>query len=161
MAVQIAKALGADVTGVCSTRNIDLVRGLGADRVIDYTQSDFTRGEQRYDLVYDAVGNRSVPDYRRALTPQGVCVIAGFSTLAWMLQIVLRGSWGGQKVSSHLAQPNQSDLLTIKELSESGKVIPVIDRCYPLAETAEAIRYLETARARGKVIITVAGTDKA
>ncbi|MCB9150758.1 MAG: NAD(P)-dependent alcohol dehydrogenase [Caldilineaceae bacterium] len=161
LAVQIAKALGADVTGVCSTRNIDLVRGLGADRVIDYTQSDFTRGEQRYDLVYDAVGNRSVPDYRRALTPQGVCVIAGFSTLAWMLQIVLRGSWGGQKVSSHLAQPNQSDLLTIKELSESGKVIPVIDRCYPLAETAEAIRYLETARARGKVIITVAGTDKA
>ena len=156
MAVQIAKALGADVTGVCSTRNIDLVRGLGADRVIDYTQSDFTRGEQRYDLVYDAVGNRSVPDYRRALTPQGVCVIAGFSTLVWMLQIVLRGSWGGQKVSSHLAQPNQSDLLTIKELSESGKVIPVIDRCYPLAETAEAIRYLETARARGKVIITVA-----
>ena len=161
MAVQIAKALGADVTGVCSTRNIDLVRGLGADRVIDYTQSDFTRGEQRYDLVYDAVGNRSVPDYRRALTPQGVCVIAGFSTLVWMLQIVLRGSWGGQKVSSYLAQPNQSDLLTIKELSESGKVIPVIDRCYPLAETAEAIRYLETARARGKVIITIAGADKA
>lgn len=158
--VQMAKAFGAEVTGVCSTRNLELVRKLGADHVIDYTQTDFTKTGQRYDLIFDAVGNRSVSDYRRALAPQGIGVVAGFTTLARMFPIMLFGSWGQQKISAFLAQPNQSDLLVIKELLETGKVAPVIDRCYPLAETAAAIRYLETARARGKVIITIAEHDE-
>jgi len=158
--VQMAKAFGAEVTGVCSTRNLELVRKLGADHVIDYTQTDFTKTGQRYDLIFDAVGNRSVSDYRRTLAPQGIGVVAGFTTLARMFPIMLFGSWGQQKISAFLAQPNQSDLLVIKELLETGKVAPVIDRCYPLAETAAAIRYLETARARGKVIITIAEHDE-
>ncbi len=156
-AVQIAKALGAaEVTGVCSTRNLELVRKLGADHVIDYTQTDFTRTGQRYDLILDAIGNRSVADCRRVLTPQGICAVAGFTTLARLFQIILFGSWGGQKMSTFLANPNQKDLLILKDLLETGKIVPVIDRSYPLAETADAIRYLETGRARGKVIITVA-----
>jgi len=158
--VQMAKAFGAEVTGVCSTRNLELVRKLGADHVIDYTQTDFTKTGQRYDLIFDAVGNQSVAAYRRALAPQGIGVVAGFTTLARMFPIMLFGSWGQQKISAFLAQPNQSDLLVIKELLETGKVAPVIDRCYPLAETAAAIRYLETARARGKVVITIAEHDK-
>lgn len=158
--VQMAKAFGAEVTGVCSTRNLELVRKLGADHVIDYTQTDFTKTGQRYDLIFDAVGNQSVAAYRRALAPQGIGVVAGFTTLARMFPIMLFGSWGQQKISAFLAQPNQSDLLVIKELLETGKVDPVIDRCYPLAETAAAIRYLETARARGKVIITIAEHDE-
>lgn len=158
--VQMAKAFGAEVTGVCSTRNLELVRKLGADHVIDYTQTDFTKTGQRYDLIFDAVGNQSVAAYRRALAPQGIGVVAGFTTLARMFPIMLFGSWGQQKISAFLAQPNQSDLLVIKELLETGKVAPVIDRCYPLAETAAAIRYLETARARGKVIITIAEHDE-
>ena len=158
-AVQMAKALGAEVTGVCSTRNLELVRAIGADHVIDYTQSDFTRTGQRYDLILDAIGNRSVADLRRALTPQGICAVAGFTSLIGLLQIALWGSWGGQPVSSFLAHPNQADLETIAELLASGKVRSVIDRRYPLAETADAIRYLETGRARGKVIIAVAQDD--
>jgi NADPH:quinone reductase-like Zn-dependent oxidoreductase len=155
-AVQIAKALGAaEVTGVCSTRNLDLVRQLGADQVVDYTQTDFTRTGQRYDLILDAIGNRSVADCRRALTPQGICAVAGFTTMARLFQIILFGSWGGPKMSSFLANPNQQDLLILKELVETGKVVPLIDRTYPLAETADAIRYLETGRARGKVVIAV------
>lgn len=155
-AVQIAKALGAaEVTGVCSTRNFDLVRKLGADHVIDYTQTDFTRTGRRYDLILDAIGNRSVADCRRALTPQGICAVAGFTTMARLFQIVLLGSWGGQKMSNFLAKPNQQDLLVLKELLEAGKVTPVIDRTYPLAEVPDAIRYLETGRARGKVVITI------
>ncbi len=154
-AVQIAKALGAKVTGVCSTRNLDLVRKLGADQVIDYTQTDFTRTGQRYDLILEAIGNRSVADCRRALTPQGICAVAGFTTMARLFQIILFGSWGGPKMSSFLANPNQQDLLILKELVETGKVVPLIDRTYPLAETADAIRYLETGRARGKVVIAV------
>jgi NADPH:quinone reductase-like Zn-dependent oxidoreductase len=159
-AVQIAKAFGAEVTGVCSTRNLELVRKIGADQVIDYTQTDFTRTGRRYDLILDAIGNRSVADCRRALTAQGICAVAGFTTLARLFQVLLLGSWGGQKVSSFLAQPNQKDLLALKALAEADKVKPVIDRWYPLAETAEAIRYLETGRARGKVVITVEQTDK-
>lgn len=154
-AVQIAKAFGAEVTGVCSTRNLELVRKIGADQVIDYTQTDFTRTGRRYDLILDAIGNRSVADCRRALTAQGVCAVAGFTTLARLFQILLLGSWGGQKMSNFLAKPNQADLLALKALVEAGKVQPVIDRSYPLAETAEAIRYLETGRARGKVVINV------
>ena len=158
--VQIAKSFGAEVTGVCSTRNLDLVRAIGADHVIDYTKEDFTRSGQQYDLIYDAVGNHSVADYKRALKPQGNCVIAGFTTLPRMLGHMLLGAWvsrrGSQKIGMMgVATPNQKDLLVIKELLEAGKVVPVIDKCYPLAETAVAIRHLETGRARGKVIITV------
>jgi NADPH:quinone reductase-like Zn-dependent oxidoreductase len=160
-AVQLAKASGAAVTGVCSSRNLELVRSLGADHVIDYTQEDFTRNGRQYDLIYDTVGNRSVTDYKRALTPQGTCVIAGFTTMPRLIEHMLlgplRSKSGGKKVGMMgTAKPNKADLLVIKELLETGQVVPVIDRTYPLAETAAAIRYLETGRARGKVIITVA-----
>lgn len=159
-AVQLAKVFGAEVTGVCSTRNLDMVRSIGADHVIDYTREDFTRNGQHYDLIYDAVGNRSVFAYRRALKPQGRCVIAGFTTLPRLFEHIFAGAllskFGDKKISlMNIAKPNQKDLLYIKELLEAGKVIPVIDRCYPLSETPEAIRYLETGHARGKVIITV------
>ncbi len=156
-AVQIAKALGAaEVTGVCSTRNLDLVRSLGADHVIDYTQTDFTRTGQRYDLIFDAVGNRSVADLKRALAPAGIGSVAGFTSLALLFQHMLLG--GKQVGLMETAKANQKDLLILKELLEAGKIVPVIDRRYPLAETAEAIRYLETGRARGKVVITVEQT---
>ncbi len=159
-AVQIAKSFGAEVTGVCSTRNLDMVRSIGADHVIDYTQADFTQNGQRYDLIFDAVGNRSVSDYQRALRPNGICSIAGFTTLSHLFQVILLGAWvsrsGGKKIGlMGIAQPNKKDLVFIKELLEAGKVVPVIDRHYPLAETADAIRYLEAGHARGKVIITV------
>ena len=153
-AVQIAKSFGTEVTGVCSTRNLDMVRSIGADHVIDYTQADFTQTGQRYDLIFDAVGNRSVSDYKRALSPNGICSVAGFTSLSRLFQIMLLG---GKKVGMmKTAKANTEDLVFIKQLLEAGKVVPVIDRCYPLAETAEAIRYLETGHARGKVVITVA-----
>jgi NADPH:quinone reductase-like Zn-dependent oxidoreductase len=160
-AVQLAKAYGAAVTGVCSSRNLELVRSIGADHVVDYTQEDFTRNGRQFDLIYDTVGNRSVTDYKRALTPQGTCVIAGFTTMPRLIEHLLlgplRSKSGGKKVGMMgTAKPNKADLLVIKELLETGQIVPVIDRTYPLAETAAAIRYLETGRARGKVIITVA-----
>ncbi len=160
-AVQIAKSYGTEVTGVCSTRNLDMVRSIGADHVVDYTREDFTRNGQQYDLIYDAVGNRSVSDYRRALKPLGICVIAGFTSLPRLFEHMIMGplkSRGGDKKVSMMgvSNGNKEDLLTIKELLGTGKVAPVIDRRYPLRKTAEAIRYLETMRARGKVIITVA-----
>lgn len=159
-AVQFAKASGAEVTGVCSTRNLDLVRSIGADYVIDYTKEDFTRNGKQYDLIYDAVGNRSVMAYQRALSPNGRCVIAGFTTLPRLFEHIIVGglvSKIGSKTIGLMgtAQTNQKDLLVIKELLESGKVKAVIDKRFPLSETAEAIRYLESMRARGKVIITV------
>jgi NADPH:quinone reductase-like Zn-dependent oxidoreductase len=159
-AVQIAKSFEAEVTGVCSSRNLDMVRSMGADHVIDYTREDFTNSGQQYDLIYCAVGNRSVSDYQRALKPQGICVIAGFTNMRLLFEYMLlgprRSKAGGQQVGlMPTMQPNKRDLVFMKELLESGKVVPVIDRCYPLSETAEAIRYLETGRARGKVIITV------
>jgi NADPH:quinone reductase-like Zn-dependent oxidoreductase len=157
-AVQIAKALGAaEVTGVCSTRNLELVRSIGADQVIDYTQTDFTRTGQRYDLIFDAVGNRAVGDLKGALTPTGIGSVAGFTSLALLFQHMLLG---GKKVGlMETAKTNKKDLLILKELLEAGKIVPVIDRRYPLAETAEAIRYLETGRARGKVVITIDSTQ--
>lgn len=153
-AVQIAKTLGAaEVTGVCSTRNLELVRSIGADKVIDYTQTDFTKSGQKYDLIFDAVGNRSVADLKRALTPTGIGSVAGFTSMALLFQHMLLG---GKKVGMMAtAKANQKDLLILKELLETGKIVPVIDRRYPLSETAEAIRYLESGRARGKVIVTV------
>lgn len=159
-AVQLAKHFGADVTGVCSTRNLDMVSLLGADRVVDYTREDFTRTGQPYDLILDAVGNRSVSDYERALGPQGRCVVVGFTTLSHLLRVASLGAWvsrrGRKKVGlMGTAKPNQKDLVFIKELLEAGKVAPVIDRTYPLNETAEAIGYLEEGHARGKVVIDI------
>ncbi len=158
--VQLAKHFGAEVTGVCSTRNLELVRSIGADRVVDYTREDFTKSGQPYDLILDAVGNCSVSDYERALGPQGRCVIVGFTTLTHLLQVALLGAWvsrrGRKKIGvMGAAKPNQTDLVFIKELLEVGKVAPVIDRTYPLSETAEAIRYLEKGHARGKVVIDI------
>ena len=165
-AVQTAKSFGAEVTGVCSTRNVDMVRSIGADHVIDYTQEDFTKNGQTYDLIYCAVGNRSAADYKRALNPNGICVVAGFTTMSHMLfQVVFLGAWvsmtGSKKIGAMgTVMPNKEDLVFIKELLEIGKVVPVIDRRYPLSETAEAIRYLEEGHAQGKVVITVAHNDK-
>jgi len=160
-AVQIAKAFGTEVTGVCSTRNVGTVRSIGADHVVDYTKEDFSHNGKQYDLIFDAVGNRSVSDLRQALNPHGICAVAGFTSLSGLFQVILLGGWvsrtGSKKIGMmDTVQTNKEDLLFIKELLEAGKVIPVIDRYYPLRETAEAIRYLETGRARGKVIITVA-----
>ncbi len=165
-AVQIAKWYGTEVTGVCSTRNLDMVRSMGADHVIDYTREDFSRNGQSYDLIYDAIGNRSVSDYQRALKPQGICVIAGFTSMPRLFGHLILGRWvskaGGRRIGMMGASnSNKEDLLFIKALLETGKVVPVIDRRYPLRETAEAIRYLETLRARGKVIINVEHLDQA
>lgn len=159
-AVQIAKAWGTEVMAVCSGRNHELVRSIGADHAIDYTQTDFTRTGQQYDLIYDAIGNRSVGDLRRALKPHGIVSVAGFTTLSHMLLLVVQGTWVSKTSDKEIgmmgtATPNKKDLLILKELLETGKIVPVIDRTYPLAETAEAIRYLETGRARGKVIINI------
>jgi NADPH:quinone reductase-like Zn-dependent oxidoreductase len=158
-AVQIAKSFETEVTGVTSTRNLAMVRKIGADHVIDYTKEDFTRNGQQYDLIADAVGNRSVSDVKRVLSPSGICVVIGFSSLALMFQVLLLGSWtsltSSKKVGLMLANINQTDLNTMKALLESGKVTPVIDRQYTLNEVAEALRYLEKGRAQGKVVITV------
>jgi NADPH:quinone reductase-like Zn-dependent oxidoreductase len=159
-AVQLAKAFGAEVTGVCSTRNLDLARSIGADHVVDYTQADFTRNGRLYDLIYDAVGNRSVYDCRRALRPRGVCVIAGYTSLPRLFEHMLLGPWlsrfWSQKIGlMGIATINHADLVVMKELLEAGKIAPVIDRCYPLSETPAAIRYLEQGHARGKVVIRV------
>ncbi|OLB65715.1 MAG: alcohol dehydrogenase [Ktedonobacter sp. 13_2_20CM_2_54_8] len=158
-AVQLAKAFGAEVTGVCSTRNVDMVRSIGADQVIDYTQEDFTKNGQRYDFIFAVNGYHSIFDYKRALSPKGVYVMIGGS-MAAMIQAMLLGPvismTGRQKMGSMgVAKPNQKDLVFMKELLEAGKVKPVIDRRYPLGETAEAIRYLEAGHAKGKVVIMV------
>ena len=159
-AVQYAKSVGAEVTGVCSTRNLDMVRSMGADHVIDYTQEDFTRNGQQYDLIFDAVGNYSISDFKRALTSNGRAVVAGFTRLSLLFQVMILGKLvsklGNQTVGMmKTAYSNKKDLNIIKELLEAKKVVPVIDRCYPLNETAEAIRYLEHGHAQGKVIIVV------
>src|SRR5436309_1060605 len=159
-AVQIAKSFGAEVTGVCSTRNVDMVRSIGADQVIDYTQADFTKNGQRYDFIFAVNGYHSIFDYKRALSPKGVYVMIGGSN-AHLFQAMLLGPLismtGRQKMGSMgVAKPSQKDLVFMKELLEAGKVVPVIDRRYPLGETAEAIRYLEEGHTQGKVVITVA-----
>jgi len=157
-AVQIAKAFGAEVTAVCSTRNVDAVRSMGADHVIDYTKEDFTQNGQHYDLIVATNGNRSISEYKRALRPNGTYVQTGGSKKQ-VYQAMLLGPWismtGSKKMGNLIAKPNTEDLVFVKELLETGKVIPVIDRRYPLRETAEALRYLEAGRARGKVVITV------
>ncbi|WP_349257608.1 NAD(P)-dependent alcohol dehydrogenase [Povalibacter sp.] len=163
-AVQIAKALGAHVTGVCSTKNVELVRSLGADEVIDYTQTDFATGERRYDLIVDNVANRSISDLRRVLQPQGRLVIVGGAPGHWIgplalpIKAVLFSPFVDQPMGMMMAKPNHQDMQTLADLMASGKLIPVIDRTYPLNEVAEAMRYLETGRARGKVVVTVGPT---
>jgi NADPH:quinone reductase-like Zn-dependent oxidoreductase len=159
-AVQIAKSYGAEVTAVCSTRNLDMMRSIGADHILDYTREDFTKNGPRYDLILAVNGYHPILDYRRALSPQGVCVVAGGS-LAQVFQAMLLGpliSRTGSKkhVFMGIATTPKKDLLVLKDLLEAGKVVPVIDKCYPLSKTAEAIRYLIEEHARGKVVITVA-----
>src|SRR2546430_12035239 len=157
-AVQIAKSFGALVTAVCSTRNLDIVRSIGADQVIDYTQEDFTRNGQRYDLILAVNGYHSISDYKRALNPEGVYVMTGGSN-AQLFQAMLLGPLisrtGRQKMGDSAHKPNQKDLMFMKELLEASKVKPVIDRRFPLRDVADAIRYLEAGHAQGKVVITV------
>jgi NADPH:quinone reductase-like Zn-dependent oxidoreductase len=161
-AVQLAKAFGAEVTGVCSTTKVDMVRSIGADHVIDYTHDDFAEGKQRYDVILDIGGNASLSRLRRALTPKGTLVIAGGETDGrWLggndrqLRALLLSRFVGQKLTTFVSSENHEDMIVLKELIEAGKVTPVIDRTYPLSEAPEAIRYLEQGHARGKVVITV------
>jgi len=157
-AVQIAKSFGAEVTAVCSTRNLDMARSIGADQVIDYTQENFTQNRQRYDLILAANGYHSISDYKRALSPEGIYVCTGGS-MAQIFQSMLLGPWmsmtGSKKMGNLAAKSNKKDLFFMKELLEAGKVVPVIDRCYPLSEVAEALGYLGEGHARGKVVITI------
>ena len=161
-AVQIAKAFGAHVTGVCSTTKVEMVRSIGADHVIDYTREDFAEGEQRYDLILDIGGNSSLARLRRALNPQGTLVITGGETDGrWLggtdrqIRALVLSRFVGQKLGTFINKENHEDLLVLGELVEAGKVTPVIDRTYPLSEVPEAIRHLEEGHARGKVVISV------
>jgi len=153
-AVQIAKSYGPEVTGVTSTRNMDLVRSLGADHVVDYTTTDFVRSGRRYDLIFDTVGNRSVPDLRRALAGGGKAAVTGYTSLAEAIGVPLRGGKDIVRVSVHVVATKDLELLS--ELIEAGKVSPVIDRRYPFGEIPAAIAYLEQGHARGKVVVGVA-----
>jgi NADPH:quinone reductase-like Zn-dependent oxidoreductase len=160
-AVQIAKAFSTHVTAVCSTRNVEIVRSLGADRVMDYTQENFTQSEQRYDLILDNVGNHSLSACRRVLSPKGTFVVVGgpkgnwVGPLGFFLKALLLSRFVSQTLVGFLASINKEDLMALKELIEAGKVTPVIDRCYTLSEVPEAIRYVEEGHARGKVVITL------
>src|SRR5467141_2467526 len=159
-AVQIAKSLGAEVTGVCSTRNVDMVRSLGADHVIDYTKEDFTNGPQRYDVVLDNVGNHSMFENRRVLNPKGKYIMVGGPPGRWIdplprvLNAFVLSRFVSQEMSMFLAELNPRDLTVLRDLMQAGKVKPVIDRRYRLSDVPEAIRYLEKGHARGKVVIT-------
>jgi NADPH:quinone reductase-like Zn-dependent oxidoreductase len=159
--VQIAKALGAHVTGVCSTAKVELVRSIGADDVIDYTSDDFADGTRRYDLILDTAGNASLSRLRRALTPQGTLVIVGgegggrWFGVGRQLRALVVSPFVGQKLGTFIATVNGEDLLVLKDLIEAGKVTPVIDTTYSLAEVPEAIRHLEQGHAQGKVVIAV------
>ena len=161
-AVQLAKAFGAVVTGVCSTSKVEMVRALGADEVIDYTREDFTNGTHRFDLILDTAGRRSLSHLRRALTASGTLVIVGgegggrwLGGFQRQIFAPLRSLFGRRKLRGLMFEERRQDLLTLKELIEAGKVTPVIDRTYPLGEAAEAVRYLAQGHARGKVVITV------
>jgi NADPH:quinone reductase-like Zn-dependent oxidoreductase len=156
-AVQVAKSFGVEVTGVCSKRNLELVRSIGADHVIDYTKEDFTQNGQQYDLILATAGYRSIFAYKRALAPNGHYVATGGS-MAQIFQPMLLGPWlstGGRKMTNLAMKPNKNDLTYIKELIEAGKVSPVIDKIFPLSEVAEALNYYGQGRSRGKVIITM------
>ena len=161
-AVQIAKALGADVTGVCSTRNVEMVLSIGADRVIDYTKDDFTKSGVQYDFILDNVSNHSLTDLRRVLTPTGTLIPngGGFDN-RWLasggriVRAAVLFQFGGQTLGNFLVSSNHADLVVLAELIEAGKVMPVMDRTYPLSETAQAIDHVGKGHARGKVAITV------
>lgn len=168
-AVQIAKALGAEVTGVCSTRNAELVRSLGADRVVDYSRDDFTRDEfvrsgQRYDVVFDLVGNRWLAEFRSVLTPTGTLVLSGGGvfeggSLLGPMGLIFKGQalsrFTRQRLLVLTAKQTSENLATLAELADSGRLTPAVDRTYPLSEAPEAIRYLEREHARAKVVIAV------
>ena len=165
-AVQIAKAFGAEVTGVCSTRNVDLVKSIGADHVLDYTREDFTKTDQRYDMIYDLVGNHSFSKRRRVLQPNGICVLAGVGgsgsnegqlgrRLLGTLRALAASPFVSQKFVFYIAKLTKDDLNVLRDLMQSGKVAPVIDRTYKISETQDAVRYLEEGHARGKVVITL------
>lgn len=161
-AVQLGKVLGAEVTGVCSTRNVELVRSLGADHVIDYTREDFTKAGQRYDLILDNIENRSLADVRRALAPDGTLVLnsgtgaGGLHLLARLVRPVVLSPFVRQNLRRYLSTPNKADFEFLKALVEEGKLRPVIDTSYSLDETAAALRHIETGRASGKVVVAVA-----
>jgi NADPH:quinone reductase-like Zn-dependent oxidoreductase len=161
-AVQIAKALGADVTAVCSTRNVELVRSLGADRVVDYTREDFTRGDERYDVLFDNAGSRSWRECKRVLKPNARVVLVGgqmggpvLGPLGHVIRMKLAALLGSRKAVFFVAKFNQPDMEVLRELLEAGKVKPVVDRRYPLSEIADAFRYLGEGHAQGKVVISV------
>ena len=163
-AVQLAKAYGANVTGVCSWRNLELVRSAGADELIDYTTTDFAREDRRYDVVLDLVGNRSLSDLRRILKPGGLVVLSGGGvykggSLVGPMGLMIRGTllspFVGRRIVLLTAKTSQENLATLREFAEAGKVVPIIDRTYPLAATADAMRYLEGEHARAKVVVTV------
>ena len=170
-AVQIAKSFGAEVTGVCSTGKVDLVRSIGADHVIDYTKEDFTKGGQRYDVIFNNVQNHSFSDRRRVLTPNGICVLAGiggaglhpetWGRIIGGFKADLLSRFVRQKFVRYVTTLRKEDLKLLSDLIQTGKVTPVIDRTYKLSETAEAMRYFEEGHARGKVIITVEQNEQA
>jgi NADPH:quinone reductase-like Zn-dependent oxidoreductase len=160
-AVQIAKALGAEVTGVCSTGKVEMVRSIGANHVIDYTQEDFTQNESRYDLILDNVANHSFADLRRALTPQGVVIPnSGHSGLGYVFKALLLSPFMHQQGATFVANPKSEDLVVLKEFIEAGKITPVVDKTVPLSETPGAFRYLDEGHARGKVVITIAANRR-
>ena len=166
-AVQIAKSFGAEVHGVCSTSNVDTVRSIGADHIIDYTQEDFTESGQRYDLLFDCVGNHSLSACRRILNPKGICIMVGdksgrgmIGVLARLIAALALSGFGSQKLVTFLARPNKEDLTVVHDLMKAGKVKPVIDKRYTLSDVPEALRYLEEGHARGKVVITLAYDNK-
>ncbi len=155
-AIQIAKALGAEVTGVCSTSSMGLVRSLGADHVIDYTQNDFTQGNERYDLILDNVANHSLSDCRRVLAPHGIHLPnSGHSGMSYVIKALVASLFIRRQGSTYVATPRLEDLLALSEFIESGKLSPVIDRSFPLAGVGEAMRYLDKGHAHGKVVIAV------
>jgi NADPH:quinone reductase-like Zn-dependent oxidoreductase len=161
-AVQIAKTLGAEVTGVCSTRNVDLARSLGADHVIDYTQKDFTRSDQHYDLMLDIAGSRSWSECRRVLAPQATCVLVGgpktnrlLGPLSHVVKVRLAAVRSSRRVVFFITKMDKTDMVVLRELIEAGKVTPVVDRRYELSEAADAFRYLGEGHAQGKIVLTV------
>jgi len=164
-AVQVAKALGAEVTAVCSSRNLEQARAIGADHVIDYTKEDFTVGDQRYDVIFDNVGNHTISERRRVLTPNGICVLAGmgsagkhegqWSRLAGNLKSFFVSPFIDQKFKMFIAKVLKTDLGVLRDLMQEGKLKPVIDRQFPMSQTAEALVYLEEGHARGKIVVTI------
>src|SRR3954464_5423702 len=164
-AVQIAKAFGAEVTAVCSSRNLEQARSIGADHVIDYTKEDFTKGDQRYDVIFDNVGNHSIAERRRVLAPNGTCVLAGmgsagkhegqWSRISGNLKSFFVSPFIPQKFKMYIAKTLKADLIVLRDIMQQGKLTPVIDRQYPMTQTAEALRYLEDGHARGKVVISI------